>query len=109
MNSSTFTLWKEIYGNKPEDLPKKSMVRQNVKLWYKVAQLHLQDHEDMEKSIAVLRKSLPLVPNWNTGKIPVQAQYAPTPGPTSSTRMPLWMWIHRTIFSHLGSRKHPTV
>ncbi len=39
------------------------MIRQNAKLWYKVAQLHLRDLEDMEESIAILRKSLPVVPN----------------------------------------------
>jgi len=56
------------------------MIRQNAKLWYKVAQLHLRDLEDMEESIATLRKSLPVVPNRNTGKIPVQAQFAPPQG-----------------------------
>jgi hypothetical protein len=34
----------------------------------------------MEESIATLRKSLPVVPNCNTGKIPVQAQFAPPQG-----------------------------
>ncbi len=45
-----------------------------------MAQLHIQGLEDMENIVAVLRKSLPLVPNQNTSKIPVQAQYAPPPG-----------------------------
>ncbi len=48
---SNFTLKKE-YPDKPEDFPEKSMIRQNAKLWYKVAQLHLRDLEDMEESIA---------------------------------------------------------
>jgi hypothetical protein len=48
---SNFTLKKE-YPDKPEDFPEKSMIRQNAKLWYKVAQLHLGDLEDMEESIA---------------------------------------------------------
>jgi hypothetical protein len=76
---SNFTLKKE-YPDKPEDLPEKSMIRQNAKLWYKVAQLHLRNLEDMEESIATLRKSLPVVPNRNTGKIPVRAQFAPPQG-----------------------------
>ena len=72
---TNFTLKKD-FPNWPEDFPEKSMIRQNAKLWYKVAQLHLRDLEDMEESIATLRKSLPVVPNRNTGKIPVQAQFA---------------------------------
>jgi hypothetical protein len=76
---SNFTLRKD-YPEKPEDFPEKSMVRQNAKLWYKVAQLHLRDLEDVENSIATLRKSLPLVPNRNTSKIPVRAQFAPPDG-----------------------------
>jgi hypothetical protein len=46
---SNFKL-KRDYPDKPEDFPKKSMVRQNTKLWYKVTQLHLRDLEDMEDS-----------------------------------------------------------
>jgi hypothetical protein len=76
---SNFTLKRE-YPEKPEDFPEKSMVRQNAKLWYKVAQLHLRDLEDMEDSVATLRKSLPVVPNRNTGKIPVRAQFDPPNG-----------------------------
>ncbi len=76
---TNFTLKKD-FPDRPEDFPEKSMIRQNAKLWYKVAQLHLQDLEDMEESIATLRKSLPVVPNRNTGRIPVQAQYAPPQG-----------------------------
>jgi hypothetical protein len=53
------------------------MVRQNAKLWYKVAQLHLRDLEDMEDSVATLHKSLPVVPHSDTGKILVRAQFAP--------------------------------
>ena len=56
------------------------MICQNTKLLYKVAQLHLRDLEDMENSVATLLKSLPLVPNRNTGKIPVHAQFAPPSG-----------------------------
>jgi hypothetical protein len=56
------------------------MVRQNAKLWYKVAQLHLRGLEDMENSVATLRNSLPLVPNQNTSKIMVHAQFAPPDG-----------------------------
>jgi hypothetical protein len=56
------------------------MIRQNAKLWYKVAQLHLRDLEDMEESVATLRKSLPVIPNRNTGRIPVKAQFAPPEG-----------------------------
>ena len=33
------------------------MIRQNAKLWYKVAQLHLRDLEDMEESICLLYTS----------------------------------------------------
>ncbi len=76
---SNFTLKKE-YPNRPKDFPEKSMIRKNAKLWYKVAQLHLRDLEDMKENIATLRKSLPVVPNRNTGKIPVQAQFAPPQG-----------------------------
>jgi hypothetical protein len=76
---TNFTLKKD-FPDRPEDFPEKSMIRQNAKLWYKVAQLHLRDLEDMEESIATLRKSLPVVPNRNTGKIPVQAQFAPPQG-----------------------------
>jgi hypothetical protein len=76
---TNFTLKKD-FPDRPEDFPEKSMIRQNAKLWYKVAQLHLRDLEDMEESIATLRKSLPVVPNCNTGKIPVQAQFAPPQG-----------------------------
>jgi hypothetical protein len=76
---SNFTLRKD-YPEKPEHFPEKSMVKQNAKLWYKVMQLHLRDLEDMENSMATLWKSLPLVPNWNTGKIPVHAQFAPPAG-----------------------------
>jgi hypothetical protein len=47
------------------------MVRQNAKLWYKVAQLHILNLEDIENRVAILRKPLPLVPNRNTGYIPV--------------------------------------
>jgi hypothetical protein len=76
---TNFTLKKD-FPDRPEDFPEKSMIRQNAKLWYKVAQLHLRDLEDMEENIATLRKSLPVVPNRNTGKIPVQAQFAPPQG-----------------------------
>jgi hypothetical protein len=72
---TNFTLKKD-FPDRPEDFPEKSMIWQNAKLWYKVAQLHLRDLEDMVESIATLRKSLPVVPNRNTGKIPVQAQFA---------------------------------
>ncbi len=37
---SNFTLRKE-YPEKSDDFPEKSMVKQNAKLWYRVAQLHL--------------------------------------------------------------------
>ncbi len=40
VNSSHY-IWKEVYGDKPEDLPEGSMVRQNAKLWYKVAKMHI--------------------------------------------------------------------
>jgi hypothetical protein len=76
---TNFTL-KRDYPEKPEDFPEKSRVRQNAKLWHKVAQLHLRNLEDMEDSFATLRKSLPVVPNHNTGKIPVRAQFAPPSG-----------------------------
>jgi hypothetical protein len=79
MSITNFTLKKD-FPDRPENFPEKSMIRQNAKLWYKVAQLHLPDLEEMEESIATLRKSLPVVPNRNTGKIPVQAQYAPPQG-----------------------------
>ena len=32
MNSTTFNVLKEVFRTKPEDLPEKSMVRQNAKL-----------------------------------------------------------------------------
>jgi hypothetical protein len=73
---SNFALKRE-YPDKPEDFPEKSMVRQNAKLWYNIAQLHLRDLEDMGNSIATLQKSLLLVPNRNTSKILVRAQFAP--------------------------------
>jgi len=59
---SNFTLRKEMPDH-PGGLLEKSMIRQNAKLWYKVAQLHLRDLEDMEESVATLRKSLPVIPN----------------------------------------------
>jgi hypothetical protein len=76
---SNFTLRKETLDN-PGGLSEKSMIRQNAKLWYKVAQLHLRDLEDMEESVATLWKSLPVIPNRNTGRIPVKAQFAPPEG-----------------------------
>jgi len=79
VNSSHY-IWKEVYGDKPEDLPETSMVKENARLWYKVAKLHIRDLEDMENNIASLRNSLPAVIGASTGKIPFQAQYAPTPG-----------------------------
>jgi hypothetical protein len=45
-----------------------------------VAKLHIRDLEDMENNVAALRNSLPAVIGASTGKIPFQAQYAPTPG-----------------------------
>jgi hypothetical protein len=39
------------YRDKPEDLPEGSMVRQNAKLWYNVARLHLRDLDDMENEV----------------------------------------------------------
>jgi len=76
---SNFTLRKET-PNDPYELPEKTMVRQNAKLWFKVSQLHLRDLEDMEESVATLRKSLPVIPNRNSGRIPVKAHYAPPEG-----------------------------
>jgi hypothetical protein len=76
---SNFTLRKETPDH-PGGLSEKSMIHQNAKLWYKVAQLHLRDLEDMEESVATLRKSLPVIPNSNTGRIPVKAQFAPPEG-----------------------------
>ncbi len=76
---SNFTLRKETLDH-PGGLSEKSMICQNTKLWYKVAQLHLRDLEDMEESVATLRKSLPVIPNRNTGRIPVKAQFAPPEG-----------------------------
>jgi hypothetical protein len=76
---TNFTLKKD-FPDWPEDFLENSMIRQNAKLWYNVAQLHLRDLEDMEESISTLRKSLPVVPNRNTSKIPVQAQFAPPQG-----------------------------
>ncbi len=76
---SNFTLRKEMPDN-PGGLSEKSMIRQNAKLWYKVAQLHLRDLEDMEESVATLRKSLPVIPNRNTGRILVKAQFTPPEG-----------------------------
>ncbi len=53
INASHY-IWKEVYGDKPEDLPEGSMVRQNAKFWYKVAWLHLGDLGDMENEFATL-------------------------------------------------------
>jgi hypothetical protein len=79
VNSSHY-FRKEVYGDKPEDLPETSMVKENARLWFKVAKLHIRDLEDMENNVAVLRNSLPAVIGAPIGKIPFQAQYAPTPG-----------------------------
>jgi hypothetical protein len=57
---------KEVYGDKPEDLPEGLMVRQNAKLCFKAAQLHLKDLEDMENNIMTLCKSLPEVLRFQT-------------------------------------------
>ena len=73
VNSSHY-IRKEVYGDKPEDLPETSMVKENARLWYKVAKLHERDLEDMENNIASLRNSLPVVIGASTGKIPFQAQ-----------------------------------
>lgn len=53
INASHYIL-KEVYGDKPEDLPEGSMVRQNAKFWYKVAWLQLGDLGDMENEVATL-------------------------------------------------------
>ena len=79
VNSSHY-IRKEVFGDKPENLPETSMVKENARLWYKVAKLHERDLEDMENNIASLRNSLPTVIGTSTSKIPFQAQYAPTPG-----------------------------
>ncbi len=64
----------------PRIFPKTSMVKENTRLWFKVAKLHIRDLEDMENNVAALQNSLPAVIGAPTGKIPFQAQYAPTPG-----------------------------
>jgi len=46
VNSSHY-IRKEVCGDKPEDLPESSTVRQNGKLWYKVVRMHIRDLEDM--------------------------------------------------------------
>jgi hypothetical protein len=79
VNSSRY-IRKEVYGDKPEDLPETSTVKENALLWFKVAKLHIWDLEDMENNVAALKNSLPAVIGASTGKIPFQAQYAPTPG-----------------------------
>ena len=79
INSSHY-IRKEVYGDKPENLPETSLVKENARLWFKVAKLHIRDLEDMENNVAALRNSLPAVIGAPTGKIPFQAQYAPTPG-----------------------------
>jgi len=71
---------KEVYGDKPEDLPETLTVKENPCLWYKVAKLHIRDLEDMENNVAALRNSLPTVIGAPTGKILVQAQFSPTAG-----------------------------
>jgi hypothetical protein len=50
---SNFTLRKETPSD-PYELPEKTMVRQNAKLWFKVSQLHLRDLEDMEDPPKIL-------------------------------------------------------
>ncbi len=55
---SNFTLRKETPDH-PGGLSEKSMIRQNAKLWYKVAQLHLRDLEDMEESVVVAGNTQP--------------------------------------------------
>jgi hypothetical protein len=79
VNSSHY-IRKEVYSNKPKDLPEGSMVRQNAKLWYKVAKMHIRDLEDMENNVAALRNSLPVVIGTHTGKIPVQAEFTSPSG-----------------------------
>ncbi len=68
VNSSHY-IWKEVYGDKPEDLPETSTVKENTRLWFKVAKLHIWDLEDMENNIAALRNSLPAVIGASTGTI----------------------------------------
>ncbi len=70
---------KEVYGDKPEDLPEGFMVRQNAKLWYKVARLHLQDLVDMENEVTMFCKSVPDVPDRSTGRLPFEADNMPAP------------------------------
>jgi hypothetical protein len=79
VNSSHY-IRKEVYGDKPEGLPETSLVKENARLWFKVAKLHIRDLEDMENNVAALRNSLPAMIGAPTGKIPFQAQYSPTPG-----------------------------
>jgi len=67
----------EVYGNKPTDLPENSLVRENARLWHKIAQLHLRDIEDLEHNVGALRNALPTVPNSSSGQIPVMAPYSP--------------------------------
>jgi hypothetical protein len=78
--NSSHNIGKEVYSDKPEDLPETSMVKENACLWFKVAKLHIWDLEDMENNVAALRNSLPTVIGAPTSKIPFQAQYAPTSG-----------------------------
>jgi hypothetical protein len=73
-------IWKEAYGDKPDDLPEFFMVCQNANLWYKVAQLHLRYLDDMENDVTTLRKSLSEVPNRSTGWMPFKAHFTPVPG-----------------------------
>jgi hypothetical protein len=68
---------KEVYGDKPEGLSEGSMLRQNTKLWYKVARLHLRDLDGMENDITTLQKSLPDVPNRSMGHLLFEANYTP--------------------------------
>ena len=68
VNSSHY-IRKEVYRDKPEDLPETSTVKENARLWFKVAKLHIRDLEDMENNFTALRNSLPAVIGTPTGKI----------------------------------------
>ncbi len=58
----------------------------------------------MENSVATLQKSLPLVPNRNTGKSPVHAQFAPPSG-AHVVNMEVYVDTHDHLMKELLSLK----
>jgi hypothetical protein len=106
INASDY-IWAEVFGNKPEDLPEGSMVKEKARLWHKIAQLHLRDVEDLEHNVAALQNALPTIPTAAMGG---SLSWLPTG--LWQTPLTLTRWTPlptpRTIFSPSRRAASPT-